>query len=683
MAIAVQPNDLMFDFASNGMELDDPSVFPAVIVEQVPCTDLLHVYSGLESDEAPNGIMADQSLDVAEEQILGGSISLADGVEETAQPTVAAEVLLNMESPNNILDEKRMCAPALLCPAVNGSGILQNRESSALTSYVFVGPGDFQSEGISNGVSLEEEDSMEEAIRKPVAGKQRKKVRKLKPPRCPSPVTAPSVPIRKKSKDGKGNTIYLWEFLLALLQDKNTCPKYIKWTQREKGIFKLVDSKAVSKLWGKQKNKPDMNYETMGRALRYYYQRGILTKVEGQRLVYQFKDMPKDLVVIEDEGDRVAAAPAEQAQPPSRPEAGLAAPPRPARKTPSKTAPRPSQPRDHPQRIPGEPLASGMQPPREPSRLQQEEPRANSPLPVSLLGPQQEPQVALARTVSSPLMPGSIQLGVSPGGPGLGALTLQTIPLTTVLTNGPPPAAGTPKVLLQGIPASAAFKDVITLQAAFPVNRGFPEGQPPPLPPQHVLVSGLPSMGNKLASFLGPEGHPGLAPTVTLSAPGQPVLGPPANTVIATIIRTAEGGPQGPKEEVLGPQYLQGLVPAPPGSLDGILISGEAMKEFLQDQAQFQQLGLGPHHQALQASTPAGAHSCPQPSNPSIGLTPVAELELSSGSGTLLPAEPSLGQPGALLAVSSPAFPEPSGSSPTALLSLSGPAGKEDQKDGK
>lgn len=59
------------------VQLDDPSVFPAVIVEQVPAADLLQVYSGLESDEVTNGIMVDTTLHVVEEpSILEGGVDL-------------------------------------------------------------------------------------------------------------------------------------------------------------------------------------------------------------------------------------------------------------------------------------------------------------------------------------------------------------------------------------------------------------------------------------------------------------------------------------------------------------------------------------------------------------------------------------------------------------------------------
>ncbi|XP_064272599.1 ETS-related transcription factor Elf-2 isoform X5 [Passer domesticus] len=204
----------------------------------------------------------------------------------------AAEALLHMESPTCLRDARS--PEVFVPPCVSTPEFIHAAMRPDVITETVVEVSTEESEQMDVS-PIPTSPDIHEPMRKKKAG------RKPKTQQSALSDGSPDLGIKKKPREGKGNTTYLWEFLLDLLQDKNTCPRYIKWTQREKGIFKLVDSKAVSKLWGKHKNKPDMNYETMGRALRYYYQRGILAKVEGQRLVYQFKEMPKNIVVIDDD----------------------------------------------------------------------------------------------------------------------------------------------------------------------------------------------------------------------------------------------------------------------------------------------------------------------------------------------------------------------------------------------
>lgn len=65
------------------------------------------------------------------------------------------------------------------------------------------------------------------------------------------------------------SAITLWQFLLQLLLDQKH-EHLICWTSND-GEFKLLKAEEVAKLWGLRKNKTNMNYDKLSRALRYYY----------------------------------------------------------------------------------------------------------------------------------------------------------------------------------------------------------------------------------------------------------------------------------------------------------------------------------------------------------------------------------------------------------------------------
>lgn len=91
---------------------------------------------------------------------------------------------------------------------------------------------------------------------------------------------------------GMETNITLWQFLLELLLNNNQYKHIITWTNND-GEFKLVNAEEVARLWGLRKNKHNMNYDKLSRALRYYYDKNIIKKVLGQKFVYRFVAFPE------------------------------------------------------------------------------------------------------------------------------------------------------------------------------------------------------------------------------------------------------------------------------------------------------------------------------------------------------------------------------------------------------
>ena len=82
----------------------------------------------------------------------------------------------------------------------------------------------------------------------------------------------------------------LWQFLYTLLSDpKSSYRELIEWTNNKDEMeFRLNEPEAIAIWWGEHKNKKNMSYDKLSRSLRYYYDKGLIRKISGERYVYRF-----------------------------------------------------------------------------------------------------------------------------------------------------------------------------------------------------------------------------------------------------------------------------------------------------------------------------------------------------------------------------------------------------------
>uniref|UniRef100_H3CBG9 E74-like factor 3 (ets domain transcription factor, epithelial-specific ) n=1 Tax=Tetraodon nigroviridis TaxID=99883 RepID=H3CBG9_TETNG len=108
-----------------------------------------------------------------------------------------------------------------------------------------------------------------------------------RPPKLSSEHSSSVYSVSKKNKHAPRGT-HLWEFIRDILINPEKNQGLMKWEDRHEGVFKFLKSEAVAQMWGQKKKNTSMTYEKLSRAMRYYYKREILERVDGRRLVYKF-----------------------------------------------------------------------------------------------------------------------------------------------------------------------------------------------------------------------------------------------------------------------------------------------------------------------------------------------------------------------------------------------------------
>ncbi|KAM6986005.1 transcription factor ETV6 isoform 3-T3 [Aplochiton taeniatus] len=87
----------------------------------------------------------------------------------------------------------------------------------------------------------------------------------------------------------------LWDYVYQLLSDSRY-ENYIRWEDPETKVFRIMDPNGLARLWGNHKNRTNMTYEKMSRALRHYYKLNIIRKEPGQRLLFRFMKTPDEIM---------------------------------------------------------------------------------------------------------------------------------------------------------------------------------------------------------------------------------------------------------------------------------------------------------------------------------------------------------------------------------------------------